>query len=102
MSSRLIPRACRGKRALLLAGVTVAGPLVAGCGSSSSPQQFRGVSGPGFRFSAPTGWRITHGSGRVSAEHGADLVQVVTFKLVRPYRDSLFGAVENELKLRMQ
>jgi len=75
---------------------------VSGCGSSSHPPAAQTVQGPGFTFSAPAGWQLSHGAGRASATHGAELVQVVTFKLVRPYSDKLFAAVEKELTARMR
>jgi hypothetical protein len=44
---------------------------------------------------------VARGAGRAAARHDSELVQVVTFKLVRPYNDKLFGAVERELAARM-
>ena len=85
----------------LLAILILAGPALAGCGSSSSGGKSQAVAGPGFTFAAPAGWQVTHGDGRASAQHGSDLVQVVTFKLVKPYSGSLFDAVETELNQRM-
>ena len=79
----------------------LAGLALAGCGNSTEAGKSQLVIGSGFRFSAPAGWRISQGAGRVSAQQGAELVQVATFKLVKPYRDSLFEKVTTELDARM-
>ena len=59
------------------------------------------VAGPGFRFTAPDGWKVTHTQNGVTAADGGSLVEVSTFPLARPYSDTLFAAVEKELKARM-
>ena len=60
------------------------------------------VTGAGFSFQAPGGWRVARGNAKVSAVHDSELVQVATFRLLKPYRDSLFARVERELTTRMQ
>ena len=60
------------------------------------------VTGAGFSFQAPSGWRVERRSGKVSAVHDSELVQVATFRLLKPYRTSLFGRVQRELTTRMQ
>jgi hypothetical protein len=79
----------------------LAGLALAGCGNSTKAAKSQLVIGPGFRFSAPAGWRVTQAAGRASAARDAELVQVVAFKLVKPYRDSLFDKVTTELDARM-
>src|SRR6266516_6918492 len=95
-TARLLPRPLRRKQALLIAVF-----ILAGCGGSGEPKaHFQPVAGRGFSFEAPAGWRIDHAAGRTSASSDSQLVQVATFPLVHPYKDSLFGAVERELALR--
>ena len=59
------------------------------------------VSGPGFRFQAPSGWTLERAKSQVSATHGPELVQVSTFPLQKPYDAKLFGKVARELRARM-
>ncbi len=74
--------------------------ILAGCGGSGAANaQF--VSGPGFRFTAPGGWKIVRAQRQVSATHGSDLVQVATFPLLKPYSAALFQPVAKELTARM-
>ncbi len=74
--------------------------ILAGCGGSGATNaQF--VSGPGFRFTAPGGWKVVHAQRQVSATHGSDLVQVATFPLLKPYSAALFQPVAKELTARM-
>ncbi len=40
--------------------------------------------------------------GKVSASRDTELVQVATFRLLKPYRSGLFGQVERELSTRMR
>src|SRR5581483_8717859 len=90
------PRPVAGSSALLVA-VTI----LAGCGGSGGGKPTQHLAGPGFRFDAPGGWRVTRGQGRVTAGSGAGLVQVATFRLLKPYAQSLFAKVEQELRVRM-
>jgi len=95
VSSRL-PRPVAGSSALLVA-VTI----LAGCGGSGGGKPAQHLAGPGFRFDAPGGWRVTRGQGRVTAGSNAELVQVSSFRLLKPYSQSLFTKVAKELRLRM-
>ena len=78
-------------------------PILAGCGASGHQNQPAVlVSGPGFRFEAPSGWQVAHQGRGATAGSGDDLVRVATFPLVHDYRDGLFDAVEAELAARMR
>jgi hypothetical protein len=78
-------------------------PILAGCGGSSSPAvRSERVSGPGFSFRAPAGWKIGRSPGRVWAARGSELVQVASFPLARRYTSDLFTKVEVELGARMR
>jgi hypothetical protein len=79
----------------LLPALLVGATIFAGCGGSGAGEQAQTVNGRGFRFDAPAGWTVR-------ASKGGDLVQVVTFSLLKPYNPALFGRVERELHLRMQ
>jgi len=59
------------------------------------------VTGPGFSFEAPRGWRVVQSGQRVSAGSGSSLVQVARFRLLKPYSAALFDRVEKELRVRM-
>jgi hypothetical protein len=95
VSARL-PRPVGRSSALLLAAL-----ILAGCGGSGGGKPMQHLAGPGFRFDAPGGWQVTRGQGRVTAGSGNDLVQVVTFRLLRPYSQNLFSKVAKELEVRM-
>jgi len=77
--------------------------ILAGCGGSSEgdtpPVR---VAGPGFVFQAPAGWEVKRSAGKVAAVRDSELVQVATFRLLKPYRDALFRRVERELAARMR
>ena len=75
--------------------------ILAGCGGSGAGKPPRQVAGPGFTFAAPGGWQVARSGARVSAGSGAQLVQVATFRLLKPYDASLFAKVEKELDVRM-
>src|ERR1051326_1817949 len=95
VTARLFPRHLRRKQALLVALL-----ILAGCGGSSRPnlaKKWQTVMGTGFRFQAPRGWKVSG----TSASRGSELVQVASFRLVRPYADSLFDRVAVELQTRM-
>ncbi len=77
--------------------------ILAGCGGSGKPNaQPQAVTGPGFRFQAPAGWKITHTPSATAASRDSELVQVARFKLVHPYTDKLFDRVAGELAARMK
>src|SRR6476660_1290410 len=89
--------------AVRLLALCLAATIFAGCGgSSASKEPPQTVNGPGFTFSAPAGWQLATGRRLASAAHGADLVQVATFPLLKPYSDALFAKVERELNARMK
>jgi hypothetical protein len=99
VGARLIPGAPRAKQAL----VVLTSIILAGCGGSgAAKQQWANVSGNGFRFQAPKGWHVQRGRARTSAVHDSELVEVATFRLIKPYRDALFADVARELALRMR
>jgi hypothetical protein len=106
VAARLIPGAVRPKqrhaRAVFPgAAVIFAATIFAGCGSSPAAKPQR-VAGDGYRFSAPSGWRVTRNRLTVAAAHDTELVEVSTFPLLHRYRPSLFDAVARELQTRMQ
>ena len=68
--------------------------ILAGCGGSSGGKDAQTVTGPGFRFEAPAGWTVTRAPGPRGRGHGrVELVQVATFKLLRPYERRFSGRV---------
>jgi hypothetical protein len=102
VAPRLIPRPSRCKQALCLAALVLGIGSVAGCGGSSAPKaQSQVVTGAGYRFEAPAGWKVTRSPQRVSVEQDSELLQVAAFKLAKPYTAKLFARVATELSLRM-
>jgi hypothetical protein len=68
--------------------------ILAGCGGGGAGQEPQIVRGDGFRFEAPSGWTVRGGAAR----HGSvDRIEVMTFRLVKPYRPELFAAAAGEL-----
>jgi hypothetical protein len=83
----------QGRKPVYLIAVTI----LAGCGGvgSGGTQE---VPGSGYRFRAPEAWSVTRASATTAASSGSvDLVQVQTFRLVKPYRPELFAAASREL-----
>lgn len=83
----------------------LAGFSVAGCGGSHTAAQagdWQTVGGRGFRFEAPSGWKVERAARRVTATHDSELVQVATFPLLKPYDARLFTRVAVELRSRMR
>jgi hypothetical protein len=78
-------------------------PILAGCGGNgqSNAPSGQAAAGPGFRFTAPDGWKLTRTANGVTVAEDGRLVEVSTFPLARAYSSGLFGAVEKELKARM-
>jgi hypothetical protein len=79
--------------------------ILSACGGSAEPKaqtSWQTVQGHGFRFQAPTGWKLATARKRTTATHDSDLVQVATYPLVNAYTDDLFGKVEVELRARME
>ena len=77
--------------------------ILAGCGGSgAAKEQWVRVSGNGFRFEAPAGWKVLRGPMKTAAVRDSELVQVATFALIKPYTDALFDRVARELTVRMR
>jgi hypothetical protein len=68
--------------------------ILAGCGGSGAGERGQVVRGDGFRFEAPGGWKV---SGAAAGRGAIDRVEVMTFRLVKPYRRELFPAAAREL-----
>src|SRR3954468_7003640 len=99
VTARLIPPGVRPKQAAL----RLAPLILAACGGSGATKvQHQVVSGPGFRFEAPTGWRVDRGPRQATASDGSELVKVAIFPLQKPYTAVLFPQVERELAVRMR
>ena len=79
--------------------VVVSVLILAGCGGGgASEPSTQTVQGAGFRFEAPAGWTVTHEQDATAAASGkVDLIQVRTFRLVRPYHPSRFPLAVREL-----
>jgi hypothetical protein len=98
VTARLIPGALRPKQLVLVVCL-----ILAGCGGSSEPvKPPTRVAGPGFSFRAPGGWQVQRSDGKVGAVQDSELVQVASFRLLKPYRSALFNRVEGELSTRMR
>jgi hypothetical protein len=100
VTARLIPRVPRCKQALLLATVILAG--CGGSGAATDETTAQTVTGAGYSFQAPAGWKVDHAKNRVSARRGSELVQVAVFPLQKTYDEQLFGRVAGELSARME
>jgi hypothetical protein len=55
------------------------------------------VTGNGYRFAAPAGWRVTHAARVTSAGKGEELVSVTVFPLGRPFGPELWAKTVPEL-----
>jgi hypothetical protein len=73
--------------------------ILAACGGSTTPEPARTqvVTGPGFTFTAPGGWKVSRSDDAVTARNGSALVSVTTYKLLKPYDPSMFARVAQEL-----
>ncbi len=71
--------------------------ILAGCGGSGK-SDLQTVTGEGFRFQAPAAWTVAQKTTSVAASSGpVDRVEVLRFRLVKPYRTALFERVSHEL-----
>jgi hypothetical protein len=87
----------RSRTGLLLAAVTLlTGVILAGCGGSAS-EKLQVVSGEGFQFQAPAGWKVGREAGAVTASNGVNLMQVRVLPLVKRYRPAEYAKVVGEL-----
>ena len=71
--------------------------VLAGCGGGKAAPSLQSVSGNGYRFAAPAGWRVTHSPRMASAAKGQELVSVTVFTLGRPFRPGLWEKTVPEL-----
>jgi hypothetical protein len=101
-SGRLLPGGGRGKRALgALAASILASCLtlcLTSCGGSDRKERL--VDGNGFTFMAPASWDETRRATMITVSPGKnapELVGVSIFRLVNPYKPSLFPRVVPEL-----
>jgi hypothetical protein len=92
LPSASFPRLRGGKPALV--GLAAAAAALAGCGGGghkASASDVKTVSDGGYRFSAPSSWRVSRTGREVTAiGDPVDLVGVTTFRLARSYRPSLW------------
>src|SRR3954465_14180606 len=103
-SGRVLPGGGSGKRALhaLAASILASGLVLCltSCGSSGTSGEERLVDGNGFTFKAPASWDETRRAAMITVSPGKDapeLVGVSIFRLVKPYKTSLFPRVVPEL-----
>src|SRR5215831_21120204 len=75
ISTRSFPGPRRAKPYLVVA------LILAGCGGGGSTN-WQQVQGNGFVFNAPSGWTV---DGAAATNGDVDRVEVVVFRLVRPY-----------------
>ncbi len=74
--------------------------ILAGCGGSGRSDRQQTVGGAGFRFQAPAAWTVAKAGASVAASPApgsVDRVEVLRFKLEKPYRVALFAATVREL-----
>ena len=67
--------------------------ILAGCGGGGSAK-WQQVEGDGFVFNAPAGWTV---DGAAATNGDVDRVEVVVFRLVRPYEHARRAAASREL-----
>jgi hypothetical protein len=89
----LLPRFRQGKQAVAALAVAI----LAGCGGGGASATPQSVTGDGYRFAAPAGWRVTHAAGMTSAAKGQELVSVTVFTLGRSFRPALWEKTVPEL-----
>jgi len=67
--------------------------ILAGCGGGGSTN-WQQVRGDGFTFDAPSAWNV---AGAAASSGSVDRVEVLVFRLVRPYQRARRPATEREL-----
>jgi hypothetical protein len=82
----------RAKPWVVLA-LILAGGSLPGC-RSREITNWQQVQGDGFRFNAPAGWTV---AGAVAKKGAVERVEVLTFRLQRPYEPSRREAAAHEL-----
>lgn len=71
--------------------------ILAGCGGSGR-SDLQTLRGDGFRFQAPAAWTVLETATSATAKDGAvDELEVLRFRLEKPYRTALFAAAAREL-----
>jgi hypothetical protein len=75
--------------------------ILTACGGSAAPKT-QIVQGAGFRFEAPSAWKVARTSQGVTASEGVGLAQVLVYPLVKPYDPAKFAAVTTELDQRAE
>jgi len=78
---------------LLLIAAALALPA---CGGSSGAA-LQTLSGEGYSFEAPAGWKVRQAAQSLEAAHGDGAVSVTVFRLTHPYRPELWPRVVPEL-----
>jgi hypothetical protein len=73
--------------------------ILSACGGSAKPAAVRSTvaHGPGFSFSAPSGWIVRRTETSVDARKGSSLVSATDFTLQKPYNPVLFSRAAKEL-----
>jgi len=73
--------------------------ILSACGGSTKPEPAatKGVTGTGFRFDVPVGWKVGRAGDAVTARNGSAFVSVTTYRLLKPYDAALFDRAAAEL-----
>ena len=72
--------------------------ILAGCGGSASTNKTEIVTGQGFSFQAPPGWKVVKQGSSVAATDGdVNRFEVLRFHLEKAYRVARFAAASHEL-----
>jgi len=73
--------------------IVVLASILAGCGGGKNAT-WQAIGGNGFRFNAPAAWAV---SGTAASDGEVDRVEVVPYRLVRPYAQARRAATFREL-----
>jgi hypothetical protein len=73
--------------------------ILSACGGSTKPEPAatKAVTGPGFRYDVPVGWKVSRSGDAVDAHNGSALVSVTTYRLLKPYDPAMFERAAAEL-----